>query len=284
MKGIILAGGTGSRLYPITNYTSKHLLAVYNKPLIYYPLSTLMLAGVKEILIICKKVDLSSFKKLLGNGSYLGIKIKFEVQEKPSGIAEALIIGKKFLEKSDFYLILGDNIFYGAGLQDYFDTIYKERSKAYIFGSYVKNPKDFGIVNKENKKLKIVEKPKNPKSNIAVTGLYFYPNKFLKYVSKLKKSKRGELEISDFNDLLSKKNNLKLFEFGRGFAWFDCGTATGLLEAATFIKTVETIQGVKIGCPEEVALKKKYISKKKFNSFLKRIPNSEYKEYLKKIS
>ena len=284
MKGIILAGGSGSRLYPITNYTSKQLLPVYNKPMIFYPLSTLMLAGVKDILIICKKIDLNSFKKLLGNGSYLGIKINYEIQKKPSGIAEALKIGKNFIKKSDVYLILGDNIFYGAGLQNYFDSIHKDRNYSYIFGSYVNNPKEFGIVNKLKHRLKIEEKPKKPKSNIAVTGLYFYPNKCLKHVNKLKRSKRGELEITDFNDLLSQKKQLKLFEFGRGFAWFDCGTATGLLEAASFIKTVETIQGLKIGCPEEVAIKKKYINKKKLNLHLSKIPNSEYKNYLKQIS
>lgn len=284
MKGIILAGGSGSRLYPITNYTSKHLLPVYNKPMIFYPLSTLMLAGVKDILIICKKIDLNNFKKLLSDGSYLGIKISYEVQKKPSGIAEALKIGKKFIKKSDVYLILGDNIFYGAGLQNYFDSIHKDRNFSYIFGSYVNNPKEFGIVNKLKNRLKIEEKPKKPKSNIAVTGLYFYPNKCLKYVNKLKRSKRGELEITDLNDLLSKKKQLKLFEFGRGFAWFDCGTAIGLLEASSFIKTVETIQGLKIGCPEEVAIKKKYINKKKLNLYLTKIPNSEYKNYLKQIS
>jgi glucose-1-phosphate thymidylyltransferase len=284
MKGIILAGGSGSRLYPITNYTSKHLLPVYNKPMIFYPLSTLMLAGVKDILIICKKIDLNNFKKLLSDGSYLGIKISYEVQKKPSGIAEALKIGKKFIKKSDVYLILGDNIFYGAGLQNYFDSIHKDRNYSYIFGSYVNNPKEFGIVNKLKNRLKIEEKPKKPKSNIAVTGLYFYPNKCLKHVNKLKRSKRGELEITDLNDLLSKKKQLKLFEFGRGFAWFDCGTANGLLEAASFIKTVETIQGLKIGCPEEVAIKKRYINKKKLNLYLSKIPNSEYKNYLKQIS
>ncbi len=283
MKGIILAGGSGSRLYPITNYTSKHLLPVYNKPMIFYPLSTLMLAGVKDVLIICKKIDLHNFKKLLGDGSYLGIKISYEIQKKPSGIAEALKIGKKFINKSDVYLILGDNIFFGAGLQGYFDNINNNRDNSYVFGSYVKNPKEFGIISRLKNRLKIEEKPKKPKSNIAVTGLYFYPNKCLKYVSILKRSKRGELEITDLNDLLSKKNQLKLFEFGRGFAWFDCGTASGLLEAATFIKTVETIQGLKIGCPEEVAIKKKYINQKKFNSHLNKIPNSEYKDYLKKI-
>ena len=284
MKGIILAGGSGSRLYPITNYISKQLLPVYNKPMIFYPLSTLMLAGVKDILIICKKIDLNSFKKLLGNGSYLGIKINYEIQKKPSGIAEALKIGKNFIKKSDFYLILGDNILYGAGLQNYFDSIHKDKNYSYIFGSYVNNPKEFGIVNKLKHRLKIEEKPKKPKSNIAVTGLYFYPNKCLKHVNKLKRSKRGELEITDLNDLLSQKKQLKLFEFGRGFAWFDCGTATGLLEAASFIKTVETIQGLKIGCPEEVAIKKKYINKKKLNLHLSKIPNSEYKNYLKQIS
>ena len=284
MKGIILAGGSGSRLFPITNYTSKHLIPVYNKPMVYYPLSTLMLAGVKDILIICKSADLNDFRKLLGDGSYLGVKINYEIQKKPTGIAEALKIGKKFIKNSDVYLILGDNIFYGAGLQSYFETIHKNRDNSYIFGSYVKNPKEFGIVNKLKNRLKIIEKPKKPKSNIAVTGLYFYPNKFLKYVEDLKRSKRGELEITDLNELLSKKKKIKLFEFGRGFAWFDCGTASGLLEAATFIKTIETIQGLKIGCPEEVAIKKKYISRKKFNLYLSRIPNSEYKDYLKKIS
>ena len=284
MKGIILAGGSGTRLYPITNYTSKQLLPVYNKPMIFYPLSTLMLAGVKDILIICKKIDLNSFKKLLGNGSYLGIKINYEIQKKPSGIAEALKIGKNFIKKSDVYLILGDNIFYGAGLQNYFDSIHKDRNYSYIFGSYVNNPKEFGIVNKLKHRLKIEEKPKKPKSNIAVTGLYFYPNKCLRHINKLKRSKRGELEITDLNDLLSQKKQLKLFEFGRGFAWFDCGTATGLLEAASFIKTVETIQGLKIGCPEEVAIKKKYINKTKLNLHLSKIPNSEYKNYLKQIS
>ena len=246
MKGIILAGGSGSRLYPITNYTSKHLIPVYNKPMIYYPLSTLMLAGVKDILIICKSIDLNNFKKLFGNGSYLGIKIKFEIQKKPSGIAEALKIGKSFIKKSDVYLILGDNIFYGAGLQNYFETIQNNRDKSYIFGSYVKNPQEFGIVNKLKNRLKITEKPKKPKSNIAITGLYFYPNNCLKYVSNLKRSKRGELEITSFNNALIKKNSLDYINLGFGITWFDLGTFSNLYECSEFVKLQESRKGIQI--------------------------------------
>lgn len=283
MKGIILSGGTGSRLYPVTKYTSKQLLPVYNKPMIYYPLSTLMLAGVNDILLICNKENLKDFKKLLGNGNHLGIKISYKIQKKPKGIAEALIIGKNFIKNKDIYLILGDNIFYGAGLQNYFETINKRNYKSFIFGSYVSNPEQFGIVSKHKSGIKIEEKPLKPKSNIAVTGLYFYPNETLKKIKKIKKSNRGELEITDFNNLLINDNKIELIEMGRGYAWFDCGTASGLLEASTFIKTVETFQGIKIGCPEEISLNKKLINKKKLKKYLKKIPSSEYKVYLETL-
>ena len=283
MKGIILAGGTGSRLYPVTKYTSKQLLPVYNKPMIYYPLSTLMLAGVNDVLLICAKENIRDFKKLLGNGNHLGIKISYKIQKKPSGIAEALIIGKKFIKNKNVYLILGDNIFYGAGLQKYFQLINNNNEKSFIFGSYVNNPSQFGVVSKHKNKLKIEEKPKKPRSNIAVTGLYFYKNDTLKKIKEIKKSKRGELEITDFNNLLIEENKIELIEMGRGYAWFDCGTSSGLLEASTFIKTVETIQGIKIGCLEEISLNRKLINKRKLRKNIKKIPNSEYKIYLETI-
>lgn len=283
MKGIILAGGKGSRLYPLTNFTSKQLLPVYNKPMIYYPLSTLLLADVNDILLICNEQHLLNFKQLLGNGEKFGIRINYEIQKKPKGIADALIIGKKFISNDDFYLILGDNIFYGAGLQDHFSLIKKDKNSAYIFGSYVNNPSDFGVVSKNKNRLEIEEKPNLPKSKTAVTGLYFYPNKVLKYIDDLVESDRGELEISDFNNILIKNNLLKLIELGRGYAWFDCGTSQGLLEAALFIKTVEVLQGIKIGCPEEISINKELISLIKLKSYLENIPNSEYKDYLKTL-
>lgn len=279
-KGIILSGGKGTRLYPITKVNSKQLLPVFNKPMIYYSLSTLMLAGVKEILIISNEQFIPYYKELLGNGELLGIKIDFLIQEEANGIAEALIIGNEFIGDDNVYLLLGDNIFYGSGMQGYFQEIDKYENHAYVFGTYVSNPSDFGIISSHNDSFIIEEKPTQPKSNIAVTGLYYYPNSALQYVHKIKPSLRGELEITDFNNILITKNILKLIEFGRGYAWFDCGNPSSLLDASMFIRTVEKIQGIKIGCIEEVALRKGFINKKQLESIIDSLPQSEYRNYL----
>tara|TARA_Y100001960_G_C14768813_1_gene878610 strand:- start:1820 stop:2674 length:855 start_codon:yes stop_codon:yes gene_type:complete len=283
MKGIVLAGGHGSRLYPLTNITSKQLLPVYNKPLIFYPMSTLMLAGVEEFLVIVNKEHLNDFKNLLKDGSQLGITIEYLVQEKPNGIAEALIIGESFIGKDDVYLILGDNIFFGAELQNHFESIEKHRNFAHIFGSYVKSPSEFGVVSKDNERLIIEEKPKEPKSNIAVTGLYYYPNKALAYLDQLSPSARGELEITDFNNILIQKEIMQLIELGRGYAWFDGGSPSSLLEASSFIRTIEQSQGLKIGCLEEIARIRNFISKADLENLIRQLPNSEYKDYLSNI-
>lgn len=282
-KGIVLAGGKGTRLYPSSIVNSKQLLPVYNKPMIYYSLSTLMLAGVKDILIISSNEHLPIYKNLFGDGSKLGILINYETQEEANGIAEALKIGKKFIGDSNVYLILGDNIFYGSGMQDYFNKINDDGEYAYVFGTYVSNPMNFGIISYKDNKFLIEEKPSDPKSNIAVTGLYYYPNKSLKYVDELAPSARNELEITDLNNILISKDMLKLIEFGRGYAWFDCGNPSSLLEASTFIRTVENIQGIKIGCIEEIALRKGFISNSQLEEIIENLPKSEYKDYLNTI-
>ncbi len=285
MKGIILAGGSGTRLYPITKGVSKQLLPVYDKPMIYYPLSVLMLAGIKEILIISTPDDLLNFEKLLGSGNDLGIQLHYEVQPSPDGLAQAFIIGKGFIGNDDVCLILGDNIFYGHGLPEMLknaiDNVEKEK-KATIFGYNVKDPNRYGVVDfdKDGNALSIEEKPANPKSNYAVVGLYFYPNNVVSIAEKVEPSERGELEITSVNQSYLNKESLKVELMGRGFAWLDTGTHSSLMEASRFIETIEKRQGLKVACIEEIAYYMKYINEDQVRKLAKQLLKSEYGQYL----
>ena len=281
MKGIILAGGNGTRLSPITKAVCKQLLPVYDKPMIYYPLSVLLLAGIKDILIISTPKDIPRFKDLLGTGKNLGIQLSYKTQSKPNGIAEAFILGEKFIDNSPVCLILGDNIFYGQNLITHLNNAKKLKKGALIFSYSVKDPKRYGVVqlNKKNKIISIQEKPENPKSHWAITGLYFYDNKVVKIAKALKPSDRGELEITDINNAYLKTNQLKVQLLGRGFAWLDTGTYDSLINASSFIKTIEDRQGLKIGCIEEIAYMNKFISKEQLLRIAQTIPTS-YGEYL----
>jgi len=265
MKGIILSGGLGTRLYPSTTAISKQLIPVYDKPMIYYPLSVLMLAGIREILIITTVKDLRSYKILLGNGSQIGIKISYKTQKKPKGLVDAFKIGRKFIGKSDVCLILGDNIFYGDGLISYLDSsinIVKQKSNAVIFTYPVSNPNNYGILEKKNNKItSIVEKPKKTKSKKAVVGIYFYPNSLLKYVKSIKPSMRGELEITDLNNICLRNKKLEVQEMGRGFSWHDAGSPDNLHEASQLMQIIEKRIGYKIGCIEEIAFRNNWINK-----------------------
>jgi len=287
MKGIILAGGEGSRLHPLTLFTSKQLLPVYDKPMIYYPLSTLMLAGIRDILIITNFNNIDNFKKLFFDGSHLGLKIDYMVQEQPEGIAQALVIGKKFVQNDPVCLILGDNIFYGSDFVKYLKKAVKNASNyTTLFAYQVSNPSDYGIVNFDNKNLpvNIIEKPKNPKSNYAITGIYFYPRGVSKIASKIKKSKRGEYEITSVNEKYLKLKKLKILKLGRGFAWLDTGTHKNLIEASSFIYSIEKRQGVKIACLEEIALNQGFISKKFLKKYISNLKSdSSYVKYLNYI-
>jgi glucose-1-phosphate thymidylyltransferase len=285
MKGIILAGGTGSRLYPITKTVSKQLLPVYDKPMIYYPLSTLMLAGIKEILIITTPTDIQKFKNLLGNGSSIGIQIEYVAQQSPDGIAQAFILGKDFIAKDNVCLILGDNIFYGHGLPEILSNSLlsvDNSNLAIVYGYHVNDPMRFGVVEFDihGNALSIEEKPKSPKSNFAVTGLYFYPNDVVDKVQELKPSNRGELEITSLNQLFLEERRLKVELMGRGYAWLDTGTHESLLDASKFIETIEKRQGLKVSCIEEIAFEKKYIDKHQLISLGNKIKNSQYGQYL----
>jgi len=287
MKGIILAGGSGSRLNPVTQSISKQLLPIYNKPMIYYPLSTLMLSGIKDILLISTPVDISNYEKLLGNGDNLGINITYKVQPKPNGLAEAFIIGQDFIGNDDVCLVLGDNIFYGKGLPKLLkNTVSKVKNtnKSIIFGYNVSNPKRYGVVefDKDNKVKSIIEKPKKPKSNYAIIGLYFYKNDVIEIARNVKPSARNELEITSINNEFLIQNRLNVEVMSRGYAWLDTGTFDSLLEASNFIKTIETRQGLKISCIEEIAYKYGYIDKIKLHSIAEQY-NNEYGEYLKSI-
>ena len=283
-KGIILAGGDGTRLYPNTIAISKHLLSVYDKPMIYYSLSTLMLANIREILIICKKDDLKLYKKLLNDGSKFGIKLSYKIQDKPNGIAEALIIAKNFLKNSPCVLILGDNIFYGPSFQKILLNANKNKNNATVFSYYVKNPSDYGIINfNKNKIISIEEKPVHPKSHYALTGLYFYPKNVANIAKKLKPSERKELEITDLNNIYLKNKKLSNIFLGRGFTWLDAGNIDSLFEASLFIKTLQSRQGSKICCPEEIALKKKFISPKILEKSINKIKSKEYRQYVLNI-
>lgn len=288
MKGIILAGGSGSRLYPITKGTSKQLLAIYDKPMIYYPLSVLMLSGITEVLIISTPQDLPNFKKLLGDGSEIGINLSYVEQPSPDGLAQAFILGEDFIGNDDVCLILGDNIFYGAGIENLLSDAVKtvsQENKASIFGYYVQDPQRYGVAefDKEGNVLSIEEKPEQPLSNYAVVGLYFYPNSVIKIAKSIKPSDRGELEITTVNQEYLAKGALKTKLMGRGYAWLDTGTLDSLLEASNFIQTIEKRQGLKVACIEEIAFEKGYISKEQLQELANQYKNNEYGQYLNRI-
>ena len=288
MKGIILAGGSGTRMYPTTKIISKHLLPIYDKPMIYYPLSTLMLSGIREILIISTTNDLPMYRNLLGDGSKLGLSISYEVQDKPNGIGEAFLIGEKFINGSNVALILGDNILYGKGLSAMLKKAIldvENNNNSIIYGYSVKNPKRYGVVEFDDHKniVSIEEKPDNPKSNFAVIGLYFYNNKVVEYSKKISPSNRGELEITDINNLYVKNKEIKVELLGRGFAWLDTGTPNSLLSASNFIQMIEDRQGLKISCIEEIAFRMRFIDSNKLSILVKELPESEYKNYIKSI-
>lgn len=282
MKGIILAGGSGTRLFPITKPICKQLLPVYDKPMIYYPMSTLMLAGIKEILIISTEVDTPSFERLFGDGSHLGLNISYEIQKAPNGLAEAFIIGERFIGTDKVALVLGDNIFYGSGFTGTLEAAVENNEGAVIFGYYVKDPTSYGVVEFDNKgqAISIVEKPQNPKSNYAVPGLYFYDNDVVEIAKNIKPSVRGELEITSVNDEYLKRGKLKVEVFGRGMAWLDTGTHDSLLEASNFVDTIQKRQGLYVACLEEIAYKKGYITKEKLEELAQPMVKTEYGKYL----
>ena len=284
-KGIVLAGGKATRLYPLTTVVSKQLLPVYNKPMIYYPLSVLMLAGIKDILIISTPEALPSFKNLFEDGSKLGINITYKEQKKPAGLAQAFIIGEDFIGKDNVSLVLGDNIFYGHGLSDILQKVYYQEQGATIFAYLVEDPNRYGIVefDEDKKPISIVEKPQNPKSNWAITGLYFYDNSVIEIAKNIKPSKRGELEITDVNNEYLKQNLLSVEFFGRGFAWLDAGTYNSLLDSSMFIRTIEERQGIMVSCLEEIAYRKGFITKEQLIK-ISRDFNSNYRKYLEKIA
>lgn len=288
MKGIVLAGGSGTRLYPITKGVSKQLLPIYDKPMIYYPISVLMLAGIREILIISTPQDLPYFQRLLGKGEDYGVKFSYEEQPSPDGLAQAFIIGEKFIGDDSVCLILGDNIFYGSG----FSLMLKEsladaenNNNATVFGYWVKDPERYGVAefDRNGNVLSIEEKPQKPKSNYAVTGLYFYPNKVVEISKRIKPSARGELEITTVNQEFLKENKLRLKQLGRGFAWLDTGTHDSLSEASTFVEVIEKRQGLKIACLEEIAYKQGWINKEQLTGLAKPMLKNQYGQYLLQI-
>lgn len=286
MKGIILAGGSGTRLYPLTMITSKQLLPVYDKPMIFYPLSTLMLAGIKDILIISTPVDLPNFIKLLGDGSQYGIRLSYKEQPSPDGLAQAFILGEEFIGDDDCAMILGDNIFYGNGFSKLLKEAAANKGRATVFGYHVQDPERFGVVefDAEGKALSLEEKPLNPKSNYAVTGLYFYDNRVVNYAKSLKPSPRGELEITDLNRVYLEKGNLDVKLLGRGFAWLDTGTTDSLLEAAEFVALLEKRQDIKIAAIEEIAYQQGWITREQLQKSAEIYGKSPYGMYLKNVA
>ena len=288
MKGIILAGGSGTRLYPITKGVSKQLLPVYDKPMIYYPLSVLMLTGIQEILIISTPEDLSNFEKLLGDGSEIGLQLSYKEQPSPDGLAQAFIIGEEFIGNDDVCLVLGDNIFYGYGFSETLRSARKniEQGKSTVFGYYVNDPERYGVAgfDSEGNVTSIEEKPLSPKSNYAVVGLYFYTNEVVQIAKKIKPSHRGELEITSVNQEYLKNQNLKVKLLGRGFAWLDTGTHDSLMEAGQFIETIEKRQGLKVACLEEIAYRMNYIDKEQLLKLAEPLKKNGYGQYLLKLS
>ena len=285
MKGIILAGGTGSRLYPSTISVSKQLIPIYDKPMIYYPLSVLLMAGIKEILLITNTECVEQYRKLLGDGTKIGIKIEYKAQEEPRGIAEAFILGEDFIQNDEVCLILGDNIFYGQGFQDCIDLAISKKGKARVFGYPVTNPKSFGVVefDENNKVLSIEEKPKIPKSNYAVPGLYFYDNTVVEKAKKVKPSARGELEISSINDMYLKEGKLDVVLLGRGLAWLGTGTLRGLLQASDFVSIVQERQGLYIACIEEIAWRNAWINDEQLREIGKKLEKTDYGQYILRL-
>ena len=286
MKGIILAGGSGTRLYPLTTVTSKQLLPVYDKPMIYYPLSTLMLAGIRDILIISTPTDLPNFERLLGDGSRYGINLSYEVQPSPDGLAQAFLIGEKFIDGDSCAMVLGDNIFYGGGLTKLLREAASKTKGATIFGYYVDDPERFGIVefDQNGKAISIEEKPKNPKSNYCVTGLYFYDNRVVEMAKKIKPSARGELEITDLNKLYLQDDTLDVITLSRGYAWLDTGTMDALADATEFVRMIEKRQGIKISAIEEIAYKNGWIDREKLVESAKKYGKSPYGEHLQRVA
>ena len=285
MKGIILAGGSGTRLYPVTKAMSKQLLPIYDKPMIYYPMSVLMLSGIKDILIISTPIYIGDFKRLLGNGSSLGLNIEYDIQEKPNGIAEAFIIGEKFIDNDSVSLILGDNIFYGQGLGHDLDIASRLKHGAQIFGYYVHDPRAFGVVEFDKYKnvISLEEKPEHPKSKYAVPGLYFYDNTVVEKAKSLKPSKRGELEITDLNKLYIKEKSLRVELLGRGLAWLDTGTHASMLQASNFVEAIQNTQGTYIACLEEISYRNGWISKDEVRVLAEEMINTGYGKYLLNI-